>query len=88
VGDPLPCEACRETLAFGRHGRATKMNLKSEVREIMYESKTGLTVDEVLREVADRLDRDEIKSILNTLVKDKVLTSSRGAGPTRQCIII
>jgi predicted transcriptional regulator len=55
------------------------MNLEQEVRDVVRQSKTALTVEQVTREIADRLP-DEIRSILNALVKKKELQSVRGGG--------
>jgi hypothetical protein len=55
------------------------MDLEREVRTIMRQSKKALTVSQVTREVASRMERD-IRSILNALVNSEELTSGHGAG--------
>jgi hypothetical protein len=71
----------------GKHGKLRAMeperidmNLENEVRTVMRLSATALTVDQVTQEVAERL-KDEIRSILNTLVKKDELKSVHGGGP-------
>ena len=57
------------------------MNLEQEVRDVMRQSTGALTVIQVTQKVAERISTDEIRSILNALVKGKELQSNRGAGP-------
>ena len=57
------------------------MNLEQEVRDVMRQSSKALTVIQVTQKVAERISTDEIRSILNALVKGKELQSNRGAGP-------
>ena len=57
------------------------MNLEQEVRDVMRQSTEALTVIQVTQKVAERISTDEIRSILNALVKKKELQSNRGAGP-------
>jgi isopentenyl phosphate kinase len=55
------------------------MNLEHEVRTVMRQSANALTVDQVTQEVAERI-KSEIRSVLNTLVKNKELQSVHGGG--------
>jgi predicted transcriptional regulator len=48
------------------------MNLENEILSIMSESTSALTVDQVTREVTNRIS-DEIRTILNGLVKKEQL---------------
>jgi hypothetical protein len=71
----------------GKHGKLRAMeperidmDLEHEVRTIMRLSDIALTVDQITQEVAERL-KDEIRSILNMLVKKDELKSVHGGGP-------
>jgi hypothetical protein len=55
------------------------MNLEQEVRDVVCQSKTSLTVEDVTREIADRLP-NEIRSILNALVKKEEMQYFPGGG--------
>ncbi len=55
------------------------MNLEHEVRTVMRQSVNALTVDQVTQEVSEMI-KDEIRSILNALVKNKELQSVPGGG--------
>lgn len=55
------------------------MNLRQEVLATMQQSKDALTVDQVTAEVAERV-KDEVRSILNALVKEEELISVHGGG--------
>jgi predicted transcriptional regulator len=54
-------------------------NLEQEVHDVMQRSVQALTVDQVTQEIAERI-KDEIRSILNALVKKGALRSARGGG--------
>ena len=55
------------------------MNLENEVRTVMSQSADALTVDQVTREVAKRME-GEIRLILNNLFKNGELKSIHGGG--------
>lgn len=58
------------------------MDLRSEVLMVLQHSNIALTVDQVAQKVAERL-HDDIRSILNELVKDETLRSVHGGGGYR-----
>ena len=60
------------------------MDLENEVREAMRQSANALTVDQVTPKVAENI-KDEIRSILNALVKNEDLQSVRGGGGYQTC---
>jgi len=60
--------------------KENEMDLEHEVRTVMRQSATALTVDQVTQEVADRI-KDEVRSILNALHQRGELNSVRGSGP-------